>query len=53
METPQALFQSTKFTEFKAKTVLISSISYKTTSYKEDIFYLFNSSCSAFMGEDG
>ena len=51
METPQALFQSTKFTEFKAETALISSILYKTTGYK-DIFDLFNSRGSAFMGED-
>lgn len=43
METPQALFQSTKFTKFKAKTALINSILYKTTGYKEDIFDLFNS----------
>lgn len=43
METPQALFQSTKFTEFKAKTALISSVLHKTTGYKEDIFDLFNS----------
>lgn len=53
METPQALFHSTKFTQFKAKTVLISSILYKTTGYKEDIFDLFKSRGSAFMGEDG
>lgn len=51
METPQALFQSTKFTESKAKTVLISSILYKTTGYKEDIFDLFNSRGSVFIGE--
>lgn len=37
---------------FKAKTVLISSILYKTTGYKEDIFDLLNSRGSAFMGED-
>ena len=43
METPQALFQSTKFTEFKAKTALISSVLHKTTGYKEDIFDPFNS----------
>lgn len=52
METPQALFQSTKFTRFKAKTVPINSVSYKTTGYKEDIFYLFNSRGFALMGED-
>ena len=52
METPQALFQSTKFTGFKAKTVPINSVSYKTTGYKEDIFHLFNSRGSAFMGEE-
>lgn len=50
METPQALFQSTKFIGFKAKTVPIYSVSYKTTGYKEDIFHLFNSRGSAFMG---